>query len=96
MVPERRFGVTLLLSLGLWFPTLQELIANNVSLATALVRYTIGLAIAWLVVAGVDRLLSGYRDANLARTRVMHLRRATDLRAEPPTIEESDADGDAA
>ena len=96
MVPERRFGVTLLVSLALWFPTLQELLASNVSLAAALVRYTIGLAIAWLVVAGVDRLLTGYRDANLARTRVTNLRRATDLRAEAAAIEEPDADGDIA
>jgi hypothetical protein len=94
MVPERRFGVTLLVSLALWFPTLRELLAGDMPLATALLRYTVGLVIAWLVVAGVDKLLTGYRDANLDRTRVMHLRRATDLRAEAAAIEEPDDDAD--
>jgi hypothetical protein len=98
MSPERRFGVTLLASLALWYPTLQELLASNVSLATALVRYAIGLGVAWLAVAGVDRLLSGYRDANLTRTRVARLRRISDIRAEaaPPEIEAPDSDASAA
>jgi hypothetical protein len=94
MSPERRFGVTLLVSLGLWLPTLQELLGDNVTLATALLRYTIGLAIAWLAVAGVDRLLTGYREMNLARTRVTHLRRATDLRPEPPVLDEPEPETD--
>ena len=78
MAPERRFGVTLIVSLALWFPTLQELLANNVTLASALLRYTIGLGVAWLAVAGIDRLLSGYRAANVARRQITPLRRATD------------------
>jgi hypothetical protein len=96
MSPERRFGVTLLASLALWYPTLQELLASNVSLATALVRYAIGLGVAWFAVAGINRLLSGYRDANLARTRVARIRRFSDRRADqPPEIAGPDSDAPA-
>ncbi|HZP30774.1 MAG TPA: hypothetical protein VFC99_17635 [Acidimicrobiia bacterium] len=95
MSPERRFGVTLFLSLALWFPTLQELLADNVALSTALTRYALGLAAAWVGVAVVDRLLSGYRDANLAKTRVSFLRRASDVLSEqrPADAEPRDPDG---
>jgi hypothetical protein len=79
MSPERRFGVTLFVSLALWFPTLQELLANNVTLATGLLRYGVGLGVAWLAVAGVDRLLTGYRETNHARARIVHMRRVTDM-----------------
>jgi hypothetical protein len=76
--PERRFGVTLFVSLALWFPTLQELLANNVTLASALLHYAVGLGVAWFAVAVVDRLLSGYRATNVARRRMAPLRRASD------------------
>ena len=61
MSPERRFGVTLFVSLALRFPTLQELVANNVTLASVLMRYAVGLGVAWIAVAGIDRLFTGYR-----------------------------------
>ena len=86
MSPERRFGVTLFVSLALWFPTLQELVANNVTLADALMRYAVGLGVAWIAVAGIDRLFTGYRDTNLARARLVHMRRVTDLLGDPAAL----------
>jgi hypothetical protein len=82
MSPERRFGVTLLLSVALWFPTLQELLADNVNLSAALFRYAVGLGVAWIAVAFLDRLLAGYRDTNIVHRQMSRMRRKTDFRPE--------------
>ncbi|MCZ7527727.1 MAG: hypothetical protein M5U14_15905 [Acidimicrobiia bacterium] len=60
MSPETRFGATLVVSLALWFTSLRAILDGELDFATGCLRYAVALGVAWLAVAGIDRLVSGY------------------------------------
>jgi hypothetical protein len=68
MEPETRFAITLGASLVLWVPSLLGIVDGEVELGTGLAWYVVGLIAAWLAVAGLDRLLTGYYVTNEARS----------------------------
>jgi hypothetical protein len=58
--PTFTFGVSLVLSLVLWYPTLRETMAGNLDVTDAGIRYFIALAIAWAGVYGISALVAMY------------------------------------
>jgi hypothetical protein len=68
VLPESRFAVTLIASLVLWFPTALVLLSGDIDGFGASVRYVLGLLIAWIAVAVLDRLITAY-VAGQGRTR---------------------------
>jgi hypothetical protein len=58
--PSFTFGVSLVLSLVLWWPTLRSLLAGRVDITHAGLRYLAALALAWAGVYFVASLVTGY------------------------------------
>lgn len=58
--PAFTFGVSLVLSLLLWWPTLRGLLAGDIDITDAALRYLAALGLAWLGVYGVATLVAGY------------------------------------
>ena len=58
--PAFTFGVSLAISLVLWFPTLRETMAGNIEITDAGIRYFLALAIAWAGVYAVSSLVAMY------------------------------------
>jgi len=58
--PSFSFGVSLILSLVLWYPTLHETLHGDIDITTAGIRYLLALAIAWAGVYGICALVAMY------------------------------------
>ncbi|MDZ4826711.1 MAG: hypothetical protein SGJ13_09660 [Actinomycetota bacterium] len=58
--PSFTFGIALLLSLVLWWNTLQGLLRGNVDIMDAGLRYLMCLGFAWLGVYLISTLVAGY------------------------------------
>jgi hypothetical protein len=58
--PAFTFGVSLAISLVLWFPTLRGTMSGNIEITDAGIRYFLALAIAWAGVYGVSSLVAMY------------------------------------
>jgi hypothetical protein len=58
--PAFTFGVSLALSLLLWFPTLRGAMSGTIDITDAGIRYFIALAISWSGVYGVSALVAMY------------------------------------
>ncbi len=64
--PAFTFGISLAISLLLWFPTLRGTMSGNIEITDAGIRYFLALAIAWAGVYGISSLVAMY--ANKPRT----------------------------
>jgi hypothetical protein len=58
--PAFTFGVSLAVSLVLWYPTLRATMSGNIEITDAGIRYFLALAIAWAGVFGVSSLVAMY------------------------------------
>src|SRR5437016_4443481 len=58
--PAFTFGVSLAISLVLWFPTLRGTMRGDIEITDAGIRYFLALAIAWAGVYGVSALVAMY------------------------------------
>ena len=58
--PAFTFGLSLAISVVLWFPTLRETMAGNIEITDAGIRYFLALAISWAGVYGVSALVAMY------------------------------------
>ena len=58
--PAFTFGVSLAISLVLWFPTLREAMHGNIEITDAGIRYFLALAIAWAGVYGICAIVAMY------------------------------------
>jgi hypothetical protein len=58
--PAFTFGISLVVSLVLWYPTLRATMAGDLDITDAGIRYFLALAIAWAGVYGVAALVAMY------------------------------------
>jgi hypothetical protein len=58
--PAFTFGVSLVMSLVLWFPTLRATMRGDIDITDSGIRYCLALAIAWAGVYGVAALVAMY------------------------------------
>src|SRR3954453_2015781 len=58
--PAFTFGVSLAISLVLWFPTMRATMHGTVEITDAGIRYFLALAIAWAGVYGVSAIVAMY------------------------------------
>jgi len=58
--PAFTFGVSLVISAVLWFPTLCGTINGSIEITDAGIRYLLALALAWAAVLGVSSLVAMY------------------------------------
>jgi hypothetical protein len=58
--PAFTFGVSLAVSLVLWFPTLRGAMSGNIEITDAGIRYFLALAIAWAGVYGISAIVAMY------------------------------------
>jgi hypothetical protein len=58
--PAFTFGVSLVLSLLLWYPTLRGTMDGRIDITDAGIRYFLALALAWAGVYGVAALVAMY------------------------------------
>jgi hypothetical protein len=58
--PAFTFGLSLAISVLLWFPTLRETMSGNIEITDAGMRYFLALAISWAGVYGVSALVAMY------------------------------------
>src|SRR5258706_5201195 len=58
--PAFTFGLSLAISLVLWFPTLRETMSGNIEITDAGIRYFLALAIAWAGVYGISSIVAMY------------------------------------
>ena len=58
--PAFTFGVSLAISLVLWYPTLRATMSGNIEITDAGIRYFLALAIAWAGVYGVSAIVAMY------------------------------------
>src|SRR5947209_5263368 len=58
--PAFTFGVSLAVSLVLWFPTLRQTMTGNIEITDAGIRYFIALALAWAGVYGICSIVAMY------------------------------------
>jgi hypothetical protein len=58
--PAFVFGVSLAISVVLWFPTLRETMNGEIEITDSGIRYLLALAIAWAGVFGVSSLVAMY------------------------------------
>jgi hypothetical protein len=58
--PAFSFGVSLFVSLVLWYPTLRGTLAGNIDITDAGIRYFLALAISWAGVYGICALVAMY------------------------------------
>ncbi len=58
--PAFVFGVSLALSVVLWYPTLRQTMNGNIEITDSGIRYLLALAVAWAGVFGVSSLVAMY------------------------------------
>lgn len=58
--PAFTFGVSLAVSLVLWYPTLRATMSGNIEITDAGIRYFLALAIAWAGVHGICAIVAMY------------------------------------
>ena len=58
--PAFTFGVSLAISLVLWYPTLRGTMSGNIEITDAGIRYFLALAISWAGVYGVSAIVAMY------------------------------------
>ena len=58
--PAFTFGVSLAISLVLWFPTLQGAMSGSIEITDAGIRYFLALAIAWAGVYSISAIVAMY------------------------------------
>lgn len=58
--PAFSFGVSLFVSVVLWYPTLRGTMSGNIDITDAGIRYFIALAISWAGVYGICALVAMY------------------------------------
>ena len=58
--PAFTFGVALIISAVLWYPTLRGTMSGDIEITTAGIRYMLALAISWAGVYGVSSLVAMY------------------------------------
>ena len=58
--PAFTFGLSLAISLLLWYPTLRETMTGNIEITDAGIRYFLALAIAWAGVYSVSAIVAMY------------------------------------
>ena len=58
--PSFTFGVSLVISLVLWYPTLRETMSGNIEITDSGIRYFLALAIAWAGVYGISAIVAMY------------------------------------
>ena len=66
--PAFTFGVSLAISLVLWYPTLRETMVGNIEITDAGIRYFLALAIAWAGVYGISAIVAMYASKPRPRT----------------------------
>jgi hypothetical protein len=54
------FGLSLIASLVLWYPTLKLVMAGTIDISDAGIRYFLALAVAWAGVYGVSTIVAMY------------------------------------
>jgi hypothetical protein len=92
--PALMFGISLGLSLLLWYPTLHGALDGSIDITVAGLRYLASLGLSWVAVFAISTLVSTYGHEEETSTppelppgRVEHpLRRADDQLAETPEI----------
>jgi hypothetical protein len=93
--PALLFGISLVLSLALWWPSLTGALDGSIDITVAGLRYLAALGLSWIAVYGLSLLVSGYgREAHpagppaLPPGTVEHpLRRSEDPALEAPATE---------
>jgi hypothetical protein len=58
--PAFTFGVSLAISVLLWYPTLRATMSGNIEITDAGIRYFLALAISWAGTYGVSALVAMY------------------------------------
>jgi hypothetical protein len=58
--PAFTFGLSLAISLLLWYPTLRETMTGNIEITDAGIRYFLALAISWAGVYSVSAIVAMY------------------------------------
>jgi hypothetical protein len=58
--PTFTFGVALVVSAVLWFPTLRATMAGNIDITDAGIRYFLALALSWGGVYGISAIVAMY------------------------------------
>ena len=58
--PAFTFGVSLAISIVLWYPTLRATMSGDIEITDAGIRYFLALAIAWAGVYGVSAIVAMY------------------------------------
>ena len=58
--PAFSFGVSLVVSLVLWYPTLRETMDGNIDITDAGIRYFLALALSWAGVYGICAIVAMY------------------------------------
>ncbi len=58
--PAFTFGVSLVISLVLWYPTMRGAMAGTIDITDAGIRYFVALAIAWAGTYGVSAMVAVY------------------------------------
>jgi hypothetical protein len=56
--PAFTFGVSLALSVVLWYPTLRQTMNGNIEITDSGIRYLLALAVAWAGVFGVSSVVA--------------------------------------
>ena len=56
--PAFTFGVSLALSVVLWYPTLRQTMRGNIEITDSGIRYVLALAVAWAGVFGVSSVVA--------------------------------------
>jgi hypothetical protein len=79
--PTWTFGVALILSVVLWYPTLRETMAGNLDITDAGIRYFLALALSWAGAYGVSALVAMYASQPRRPTPPEHPNRRHD---DPP------------
>jgi hypothetical protein len=61
--PALLFGLSLIASLVLWWPTLRGALNGSIDITVAGLRYLAALGLSWLCMFGVGTLVAGYNRA---------------------------------
>jgi hypothetical protein len=88
--PAFTFGVSLVLSLVLWYPTLRATMAGDIDITDAGIRYFLALALSWAGVYGISAIVAMYASQPRRPTPPPHPARRRDD-ASPVSSEDQDS-----